>query len=77
MLNNEKVSGSLSQAIRDATNGIGASIVIDTTGVVSVIRDALEMTAVRGKMVLLGMSTESVDINITKFKVVCILPSLK
>ncbi|KAM0428126.1 hypothetical protein ACHAPT_007026 [Fusarium lateritium] len=68
LINNETCPVSLPQAVRDATEGAGSSITIDTTGALPVIQQALDMTSVLGKMVLLGMSRESVEVDITKFK---------
>ncbi|RSL40495.1 hypothetical protein CEP54_016104 [Fusarium duplospermum] len=68
MINNEKCPGGFSQATRDATNGAGSSITIDTTGVLPVIQQALDMTSILGKMVLLGISGASLEVDITKFK---------
>ncbi|KAF9887945.1 hypothetical protein FE257_009467 [Aspergillus nanangensis] len=61
-------TASLAEAVRNATDGLGSSLTIDTTGVLSIIREALEMTSILGRMVLLGMSKESIDIDMTKFK---------
>ncbi|KAJ4253836.1 hypothetical protein NW762_010231 [Fusarium torreyae] len=67
-INNEKCPEGFPEAVREATNGAGSSITIDTTGVLPVIQQALDMTSVLGKMVLLGMSGASVEVDITKFK---------
>lgn len=71
LINNEKCPDGFPQATRDATNGAGSSITIDTTGVLPVIQEALNMTSILGKMVLLGMSGASLEVDITKFKLVC------
>ncbi|KAH7153661.1 hypothetical protein EDB81DRAFT_932349 [Dactylonectria macrodidyma] len=68
LINSEKCPGGFPQAVRDATYGSGSSITIDTTGVLPVIQQALDMTSVLGKMILLGMSKASIEIDITKFK---------
>ncbi|RMJ04700.1 hypothetical protein CDV36_014630 [Fusarium kuroshium] len=68
LINNEKCPDGFPQATRDATNGAGSSITIDTTGVLPVIQQALDMTSILGKMVLLGMSGASLEVDITKFK---------
>ncbi|KAH6972075.1 hypothetical protein BKA56DRAFT_646192 [Ilyonectria sp. MPI-CAGE-AT-0026] len=68
LINNEKHPGEFPQAVLDATDGSGSSITIDTTGVLPVIQQALDMTSVLGKMILLGMSTAPLEINMTKFK---------
>ncbi|KAM5354700.1 hypothetical protein ACJ41O_001347 [Fusarium nematophilum] len=68
LINNEKCPGGFQQAVRDATLESGSSITIDTTGVLAVIQQALDMTSVLGKMVLLGMSRASIEIDITEFK---------
>lgn len=61
--------------MRLATDGIGPSLTIDTTGALPIITEALEMTSVLGRMILLGMSKNSLEIDMTKFKLVshCIL----
>lgn len=66
LINNEKCPSGLPRAVRDARLGSGSSITIDTTGVLPIIQQALDMTSVLGKMVLLGMSRASVEIDITK-----------
>ncbi|KAK7223391.1 hypothetical protein V2G26_011394 [Clonostachys chloroleuca] len=68
LINNEKYPAGLSEAVRTTTNGAGSSITIDTTGALPVIQQALDMTSVLGKMVLLGMSGASIEVDITKFK---------
>lgn len=73
LINNEKYPAGLSEAVRTTTNGAGSSITIDTTGALPVIQQALDMTSVLGKMVLLGMSGASIEVDITKFKMVCSL----
>ncbi|KAJ4029623.1 hypothetical protein NW761_013772 [Fusarium oxysporum] len=68
LINNEICPAGFSEAVRTATNGAGSSITIDTTGALPVIQQALDMTSVLGKMVLLGMSGASIEVDITKFK---------
>jgi len=45
----------LVQEIKFLTNGIGASIVIDTTGNMGLIGNGMDFTANRGQMVILGV----------------------
>jgi Zn-dependent alcohol dehydrogenase len=45
----------LAQEIKSLTNGIGASIVIDTTGNMTLIGNGMDFTANRGQMVILGV----------------------
>ena len=70
-IDSSKLMGSLEDAVRNVTDGLGSSLTIDTTGNISLIRSALDMTGILGRVILLGMSRESIDIDITKFKLVC------
>jgi Zn-dependent alcohol dehydrogenase len=63
--------GRIEDAVRNATDGLGSSLTIDTTGNISLIQSALDMTAILGRVILLGMSRQSMNIDITKFKLVC------
>lgn len=71
VIDSSSVVGRLEDAVRNVTDGLGSSLTIDTTGNISVIHSALDMTAILGRVILLGMSRESIDIDITKFKLVC------
>ena len=70
MIDTRALTASLADAVRDVTDGFGSSLTVDTTGVLSIIRQALDMTSIRGRMILLGMSKDSLDVDITKFKLV-------
>ncbi|KAJ5419002.1 uncharacterized protein N7487_002552 [Penicillium crustosum] len=63
-----ELTTSLTDAVKLATEGLGSSLTIDTTGVLSIIRESLDMTSVLGRMVLLGMAKDSLEIDMTKFK---------
>lgn len=71
MIDSSALVGSIEDAVRNVTDGLGSSLTIDTTGNISVIRSALDMTAILGRVILLGMSKQSIDVDITKFKLVC------
>jgi len=71
VIDSSALVSTLEDAVRNITDGQGSSLTIDTTGNISVIRSALDMTAIRGRVILLGMSRQSIDIDITKFKLVC------
>jgi len=45
----------LVEEIKSLTNGIGASIVIDTTGNMGLIKNGMNFTANRGQMIILGV----------------------
>lgn len=70
MIHTGELTTSLTDAVKLATEGLGSSLTIDTTGVLSIIRESLEMTSVLGRMVLLGMAKDSLEIDMTKFKLV-------
>lgn len=70
MIHTGELTTSLTDAVKLATEGLGSSLTIDTTGVLSIIRESLEMTSVLGRMVLLGMAKDSLKIDMTKFKLV-------
>lgn len=70
VIDSSSLVGRLENAVRNVTDGLGSSLTIDTTGNISVIHSALDMTAILGRVILLGMSKESIDIDITKFKLV-------
>lgn len=70
MIHTGELTTSLTDAVRLATEGLGSSLMIDTTGVPSIIRESLEMTSVLGRMALLGMAKDLLEIDMTKFKLV-------
>lgn len=70
MIHTGELTTSLTDAVKLATEGLGSSLTIDTTGVLSIIRESLDMTSVLGRMVLLGMAKDSLEIDMTKFKLV-------
>ena len=55
VLNTSDKDFDLTKAVQDITGGTGADIVMDTTGVVSLIEKGLEFTAKRGQMILVGV----------------------
>ncbi|OJJ65369.1 hypothetical protein ASPSYDRAFT_40184 [Aspergillus sydowii CBS 593.65] len=68
VIDSSALVGSIEDAVRNVTDGLGSSLTIDTTGNISVIRSAPDMTAILGRVILLGMSKQSIDVDITKFK---------
>lgn len=55
------------EAIAAWTNGDGASVVFDATGVPAVIRSAVDAVASSGRIVIVGISTEEVAIPVIAF----------
>lgn len=70
VIDSSALVGRLEDAVRHVTDGLGSSLTIDTTGNVSILHAALDMTGIRGRVIVLGMSRESIEIDITKFKLV-------
>ncbi|KAJ5365691.1 hypothetical protein N7517_008577 [Penicillium concentricum] len=68
VIDSSALVGNLEDAVRSITDDLGSSLTIDTTGNLSVIQSALNMTSIMGRMILLGMSRESLNIDLTKFK---------
>lgn len=58
---------SAAEAIAAWTNGDGASVVVDATGVPALIRSAIEVVASSGRIVVVGISTEEVSIPVIAF----------
>ncbi|OJJ59285.1 hypothetical protein ASPSYDRAFT_79103 [Aspergillus sydowii CBS 593.65] len=56
-----ELTTSLTDAVQLATEGLGSSLTLDTTEVLSIIRESLEMTSVLGRM-------DPLKIDMTKFK---------
>jgi len=51
-------------AVRDATEGQGSTITIDTTGNMQVIRSGVEFTAFRGQMIFIGVPPPDAELNV-------------
>ncbi|OJJ07161.1 hypothetical protein ASPVEDRAFT_876829 [Aspergillus versicolor CBS 583.65] len=63
-----ELTTSLANAVRLATDGIGSSLTIETTGALPIIQEALDMTSILGRVVPVGMSKEPLQTDMTKFK---------
>jgi L-gulonate 5-dehydrogenase len=64
-INNEKES--VANVIAEWTNGDGASVVFDATGVPAVIRLAVDVVASAGRVVIIGLSNQEVSLPVIEF----------
>ena len=55
VINTSEKDFDLTKAIKELTDGIGADIVMDTTGNMGLINSGMEFTANRGQMIILGV----------------------
>lgn len=68
-MNSSILADGLTMAVQNATGGLGASVSIDATGNVNVIKQAIETTRKLGKICLLGVTPPGtiLDIDISPF----------
>lgn len=57
----------LAEAVREWTNGEGAAVVLDATGVPELIRSAFDMVAPSGAIVIVGISDRDVSVPVIEF----------
>lgn len=58
----------LVKAVRDLTDGLGASVTMDTTGVVALITKAVEFTRLKGKVIQVGTAPIDAKLEIPIFE---------
>lgn len=60
-------SQNVEEAVQDWTKGEGPSVIFEATGVPSVIRQAVELVASAGRVVIIGVSTREVSLPAVEF----------
>jgi L-gulonate 5-dehydrogenase len=58
---------SLAEAVARFTDGDGAAVVVEATGVPQLVRDAVDLVAHSGRVVVVGINTDSVSIPVSEF----------
>lgn len=69
VIDTSKPTSNLGEDIKSFTGGIGSSVTIDTTGNKGLIATAMDSTANRGQMILVGVPemTDLLDVHLITF----------
>lgn len=59
---------SLVDVVREVTGGLGATVTLDTTGVPALVREGLRMTALKGRVLQVGVTPEEACLEIPIFE---------
>lgn len=55
VINTSEMEGDLVSVVKELTGGVGASLVLDTTGSMELIQNGMDFTGNRGQMMIIGV----------------------